>query len=156
MMIVENYININTSKARASATSKLKTKIDITGIRKKMRQIFKKINPELKIIFKSNNEKFLIAGEDDIDEIMGNVMENACKWTKTQVIEILKLKRPNQTLYSDDGLLYQKKNERSFDRERFGLVEQTQGTGLGLNIVKECSEKCTRVCLARKIKNLVV
>ena len=119
MIVIENYINKYLQKARASATSKLKkTKIDITEVIKKMRQIFKKINPDLKIIFKSNNEKFLIAGsEDDIDEIIGNVMENACKWTKTQVIiEIFKISKDQIKLcISDDGPgLQKKKNERSF------------------------------------------
>ena len=141
MIVIENYINKYLQKARASATSKLKkTKIDITEVIKKMRQIFKKINPELKIIFKSNNEKFLIAGsEDDIDEIIGNVMENACKWTKTQVIiEIFKISKDQIKLcISDDGPgLPEKKMKEVFDRG-FRLDEQTQGTGLGLNIVKD-------------------
>ena len=141
MIVIENYINKYLQKARASATSKLKkTKIDITEVIKKMRQIFKKINPELKIIFKSNNEKFLIAGsEDDIDEIIGNIMENACKWTKTQVIiEIFKISKDQIKLcISDDGPgLPEKKMKEVFDRG-FRLDEQTQGTGLGLNIVKD-------------------
>ena len=141
MIVIENYINKYLQKARASATSKLKkTKIDITEVIKKMRQIFKKINPELKIIFKSNNEKFLIAGsEDDIDEIIGNVMQNACKWTKTQVIiEIFKISKDQIKLcISDDGPgLPEKKMKEVFDRG-FRLDEQTQGTGLGLNIVKD-------------------
>ena len=156
MIVIENYINKYLQKARASATSKLKkTKIDITEVIKKMRQIFKKINPELKIIFKSNNEKFLIAGsEDDIDEIIGNVMENACKWTKTQVIiEIFKTSKDQIKLcISDDGPgLPEKKMKEVFDRG-FRLDEQTQGTGLGLNIVKDAVRKFFRVCLARKIK----
>ena len=144
MIVIENYINKYLQKARASATSKLKkTKIDITEVIKKMRQIFKKINPELKIIFKSNNEKFLIAGsEDDMDEIIGNVMENACKWTKTQVIiEIFKTSKDQIKLcISDDGPgLPEKKMKEVFDRG-FRLDEQTQGTGLGLNIVKDAVE----------------
>lgn len=144
MIVIENYINKYLQKARASATSKLKkTKIDITEVIKKMRQIFKKINPELKIIFKSNNEKFLIAGsEDDMDEIIGNVMENACKWTKTQVIiEIFKISKDQIKLcISDDGPgLPEKKMKEVFDRG-FRLDEQTQGTGLGLNIVKDAVE----------------
>ena len=144
MIVIENYINKYLQKARASATSKLKkTKIDITEVIKKMRQIFKKINPELKIIFKNNNEKFLIAGsEDDIDEIIGNVMENACKWTKTQVIiEIFKISKDQiKMCISDDGPgLPEKKMKEVFDRG-FRLDEQTQGTGLGLNIVKDAVE----------------
>ena len=144
MIVIENYINKYLQKARASATSKLKkTKIDITEVIMKMRQIFKKINPELKIIFKSNNEKFLIAGsEDDMDEIIGNVMENACKWTKTQVIiEIFKISKDQIKLcISDDGPgLPEKKMKEVFDRG-FRLDEQTQGTGLGLNIVKDSVE----------------
>ncbi len=144
MIVIENYINKYLQKARASATSKLKkTKIDIIEIIKKMMQIFKKINPELKIIFKSNNEKFLIAGsEDDIDEIIGNIMENACKWTKTQVIiEIFKTSKDQIKLcISDDGPgLPEKKMKEVFNRG-FRLDEQTQGTGLGLNIVKDAVE----------------
>ena len=144
MIVIENYINKYLQKARASAMSKLKkTKIDIINVIKKMRQIFKKINPDLKIIFKSNNEKFLIAGsEDDIDEIIGNVMENACKWTKTKVIiEIFKISKDQIKLcISDDGPgLPEKKMKEVFDRG-FRLDEQTQGTGLGLNIVKDSVE----------------
>ena len=80
---------------------------------------------------------------DDLDEILGNLLENACKWTK-QIVEI-KVKRFSKNLIkftiSDDGPGLPKHKRAEVFARGFRLDEQTPGTGLGLNIVKDTVEQ---------------
>lgn len=147
IVVIENYINKYLQKARASATSKLKkNKIDISNVAKKITGIFKKINPNLQIVFKCKEKNLLVLGtEDDMAEIIGNIMENACKWTTKKVIlEINKLSEKQIKLcVIDDGPGLPKKKMLDVFNRGYRLDEQTQGTGLGLNIVKDAVENAS-------------
>ncbi len=144
IIVIENYINKYLRKAKLSATSKAKkTKINIGTVAKKIITIFKKINPEIEINFVCKyKDLFVASNEDDIQEILGNILENACKWTKRKVdFEITKISEKEVMLsILDDGPgLPKKKRSQVFNRG-VRLDEQIQGTGLGLNIVKEAVE----------------
>ena len=147
ILVIENYINKYLQKARASATSKLKkNKVDISNVAKKITGIFKKINPNLQIVFRCKEKNLLVLGtEDDMAEIIGNIMENACKWTSKKVIlEISKLSKEQIKLcVMDDGPGLPKKKMLHVFNRGYRLDEQTQGTGLGLNIVKDAVENAS-------------
>ena len=77
-----------------------------------------------------------------MEEVLGNVLENGCKYGKKKIkISIIKLSDVEiRVEISDDGEgLPVKKMNEVFARG-FRLDEQTQGTGLGLNIVKDIVE----------------
>lgn len=84
--------------------------------------------------------------EEDLNEIVGNLVDNASKWAKTKVdirAEYIKEspRRPMFTLTIDDdgpGVVAELREEL-FDRGR-RLDERVPGTGLGLNIVREIAE----------------
>ena len=75
---------------------------------------------------------------EDIEEVVGNLIENGCKFGKKKIeIKLFNISDGEIKIeISDDGpgLPNQKMNE-VFARG-FRLDEQTSGTGLGLNIVK--------------------
>lgn len=138
---IDRYLN----KARSSTNVKIiKSKVKIDNHVEKIASIFQKIHPNknIKVIVKDKN--LLIPGSsDDLDEILGNLLENACKWTK-KLVEI-KVQRFSKNLVkftiSDDGPgLPEHKRAEVFARG-FRLDEQTPGTGLGLNIVKDTVEQ---------------
>ena len=138
---IDRYLN----KARSSANVKIiKSKIKVQKHVEKIASVFQKIHPNknIKVIVKDKN--LLIPGNsDDLDEILGNLLENACKWTK-KIVEI-KVKRFSNNLIkftiSDDGPGLPKHKRAEVFARGFRLDEQTPGTGLGLNIVKDTVEQ---------------
>jgi signal transduction histidine kinase len=76
--------------------------------------------------------------ERDLHEIVGNLIDNACKWASTQVlISISKEKSWVTIAIEDDGPGIAADNYASVVRCGVRLDEFTPGTGLGLAIVDE-------------------
>tara|TARA_A100001015_G_C14991106_1_gene713997 strand:- start:785 stop:1993 length:1209 start_codon:yes stop_codon:yes gene_type:complete len=134
---IDRYLN----KARSSSSTKVKKrKVDVDIVAKKIVNIFKKINPHLQINLMIVSKKLIIPGNiDDLEEILGNLLENACKWTKSIVeLKIFQCSE-NEIKFtiSDNGLGLPIKKRKEVFARGFRLDEQTPGTGLGLNIVKD-------------------
>lgn len=151
---IDRYLN----KARSSATGNIvKSKIDVDIVTKKIIKIFRKIYPNLQINLISIDKNLLIPGNsDDLDEILGNLLENACKWTN-EVVELKVLKFSDRSIkftISDDGPGLPKHRRAEVFARGFRLDEQTPGTGLGLNIVKDTVEQYSgKVWLSESIFN---
>jgi len=76
--------------------------------------------------------------ERDLHEILGNVIDNACKWASTQVlISISKEKGWVTIAIEDDGPGITPDDYANVVRRGVRLDEFTPGTGLGLAIVDE-------------------
>ncbi len=75
---------------------------------------------------------------EDLDEILGNVLDNACKWTRTKVILAAK---PNDTFIEitidDDGPGLPPDQRAAVLNRGVRLDETTTGSGLGLAIVRD-------------------
>ena len=85
----------------------------------------------------------LFRGErQDLDDMLGNLMENACKWAATRVDVSLEPTSATQlTIHIDDdgpGLTLEQREQAM--KRGVRLDETTPGTGLGLSIVKELAE----------------
>ena len=151
---IDRYLN----KARSSATGNIvKSKIEVDIVTKKIIKIFRKIYPNLQINLISIDKNLLIPGNsDDLDEILGNLLENACKWTN-EVVELKVLKFSDRSIkftISDDGPGLPKHRRAEVFARGFRLDEQTPGTGLGLNIVKDTVEQYSgKVWLSESIFN---
>ena len=79
---------------------------------------------------------------DDLEEVIGNIIENACKYGRNRIEVEVKITNENslQLVISDDGSgLSQEQMNKVFARG-FRIDEQKPGTGLGLNIVKDIVE----------------
>ncbi len=86
-------------------------------------------------------EKLSFRGErQDFDEMLGNLMDNACKWAKS-VVHVTSERRDNQLVFlvEDDGPgIGDEQREAVFSRGQ-RLDEATPGSGLGLSIVRDIS-----------------
>ena len=75
----------------------------------------------------------------DFEEMVGNLLDNACKWAEGEVTVVVSASKPGRlsVLVSDDGPgLTEDQQKRVIERgER--LDESKPGSGLGLGIVKE-------------------
>lgn len=75
----------------------------------------------------------------DLEEMAGNLLDNACKWGRTQVRVSLKLARPGEIALSvgDDGPGLDTAQRDQVLKRGQRLDESKPGSGLGLSIVKD-------------------
>ena len=144
ILVMKKHIDRYLKKAHLDSVGKAtKEKINIIKLSKKMLSIFIKLYPEKKINFRHEiKEAFVFSSLEDLEEVIGNLIENACKFGKENIIIEIISKDENKLIFSvsDDGLgLAKHEMERVFARG-FRLDEQKPGTGLGLNIVKDIVE----------------
>lgn len=77
----------------------------------------------------------------DLEEMVGNLMENACKWAASRVWVSVELVEGSFLLHVDDDGNGLSPDERSDALKRgVRLDEAAPGTGLGLSIVSELAE----------------
>lgn len=144
VQLMKRQIDRYLKKAHLDSVGKVtKEKINIVELSNKMIRIFLKLYPSKDIQMSSNLEKgYVLSSFEDMEEVIGNIVENSCKWAGKRVLLEIKESNDNNIhmVFSDDGPgLPQDKMKKVFARG-FRLDEQTPGTGLGLNIVKDIVE----------------
>ena len=87
----------------------------------------------------SDEDLFFHGERQDLMEIAGNVMENACKWSAGRVRVAADVESPRQLRLTveDDGPGLEVEQHGAVLRRGERLDEQTPGSGLGLSIVDE-------------------
>jgi len=74
----------------------------------------------------------------DLLELVGNLADNACKWTQSKVVISAKAKDGSFCLYlDDDGPGIEKQNREAILNRGKRLDQKTEGHGLGLSIVMD-------------------
>ena len=82
----------------------------------------------------------------DLEEILGNLMDNAAKWAKTKIKITAKSKRPYGKAHTftlsveDDGPGVDRAQRPSLYKRGKRLDEGIPGSGLGLAIVRDISQ----------------
>lgn len=109
-----------------------------------MVRVFQKLKPDIKVVFVKPERDVLFGGEKaDLEEIVGNLLENASKWGKSQAR--LSIVAPTdggeqktfQLRIEDDGPGIPEEKAREVLRRGARLDETKPGTGLGLAIVSD-------------------
>ena len=79
--------------------------------------------------------------KQDLEEMVGNLMENACKWARSEVMVRVRDGAEALTIeVEDDGKGLTQEERAGALKRGVRLDETTPGTGLGLSIVKELAE----------------
>lgn len=100
----------------------------------------KKVYQDKNINIESRIESHSIFPGDsgDLLELVGNLAENACKWTTSNVVVSVKHKEGNFCLYvDDDGPGIEQGNREAVLNRGKRLDQSTEGQGLGLSIVMD-------------------
>jgi signal transduction histidine kinase len=108
----------------------------------RMVRVMEKLNPETRLRLSLPGEEILFAGErEDLEEITGNLLENAMKWAKSAVqvsVAATGDKGGNFILsIEDDGPGIPEDKAREALKRGKRLDETKPGTGLGLAIVSD-------------------
>lgn len=85
--------------------------------------------------------EFVAGDRQDVEEMLGNLMDNACKWAATRVrVSALRKGRDIVISVDDDGPGVPEERRAEVLARGKRLDEATPGSGLGLNIVHELAE----------------
>jgi len=144
IIVMKKHIDRYLKKAHLDSVGKAtKEKIDIVKLTKKMLNIFDKLYPNKKITLDhSIKSAFIFSSLEDMEEVIGNLIENACKYGNSKIfIEIRNINEEELIfIVSDDGIGLPIEEMNKVFARGFRLDEQKPGTGLGLNIVKDIVE----------------
>lgn len=135
---MDNIIGHQLQRAATAGSSPIRKSIDVEPVVSKITRALNKVYQDKQIQFDSHLPEDLTVrvDEGDIMEVMGNVMDNACKWCKQRVrISVsLKDKRARFTI-ADDGPGV-KGSEIEHVIQRGGRIDQSMpGQGIGLSVV---------------------
>ena len=144
IIVMRKHIDRYLKKAHLDSVGKAtKEKIDIVKLTKKMLNIFDKLYPNRRITLNhSIKSAFIFSSLEDMEEVIGNLIENACKYGNSKIfIEIRNINEEELIfIVSDDGIGLPIEEMNKVFARGFRLDEQKPGTGLGLNIVKDIVE----------------
>ncbi|OZA41658.1 MAG: hypothetical protein B7X83_01690 [Polynucleobacter sp. 17-46-58] len=139
----KEQIDWNLAKARAATASKnprLKTPVlpVIESIVVVMHKVYAENALKIEIQNPTASPSIFNGEEHDLQEIVGNILDNACKWAKTRV-EISEAPYMDglQIIVEDDGLGVNPADYDKVLKRGFRVDELTQGSGLGLAIVND-------------------
>lgn len=139
--MVATYLERARLAARTSVVGK---KADPTMVMLRLTRVMRKINPDCTIAFQRPDASlpWFRGDEADLEEMAGNLLDNACKWSKGQVGVRLDAERSNSGTMlliriDDNGPGLSEADAEKVLRRGVRLDEKTPGSGLGLDIVKE-------------------
>jgi len=116
-----------------------------SGLKRTLQRIYERGGPNsdqpIKISLINVRGQFAVGDRQDIEEMMGNLMDNACKWSAGRVRVSVKLAGKDIMISVDDNGPGVPEEMRTQVLERGKrLDEATPGSGLGLSIVHDLAE----------------
>lgn len=138
---VQHYL----ARARIAAQAGSVTyRTNATEAIEKLLRVMGKLSSEKEFVIDIRSNNLIFAGEqEDLNEIIGNLLENACKWGRDKIaVTAWKDRAPNDKpilciTIEDDGPGVEADKRNTVLRRGQRLDEATPGTGLGLSIVND-------------------
>lgn len=137
---VEHYLKRARMAARAETIgARTEVRPVIEGLARLLNRLYDAKGIEVTV---EGSASAVFRGEkQDFEEIIGNLMENACKWAATEVqVSISDTLQGLVISVEDDGKGLSESEREAAMKRGVRLDETTPGTGLGLSIVKELAE----------------
>jgi signal transduction histidine kinase len=139
--LVTTYLDRARIAARSAVVGK---KADATHVMLRLARVMEKLNPSKTIAFVRPDASlpWFRGDEGDLEEMAGNLLDNACKWSGGKIaISMVAERTPSGAnlliKIEDDGPGLTEEEAKAVLRRGVRLDEKTPGSGLGLDIVKE-------------------
>ena len=137
---MQGHVEHHLRRARAAARSiKSGERTPVAEVLDELTRMLERVFPDGEIEWDADDDLAFLGERQDLQEMAGNLMENACKWRRRRVrITASPLSDSRLTLtVEDDGPgLPPEEREAALKRGQ-RLDESTPGSGLGLSIVTE-------------------
>jgi len=139
--LVTTYLDRARLAARSTVVGK---RADATHVMLRLTRVMQKLNPNVTIAMVRPDASlpWFRGDEGDLEEMAGNLLDNACKWAKSSIGVTVVAERSGQNTnllikIDDDGPGLTEEEAVKVLRRGVRLDEKTPGSGLGLDIVKE-------------------
>ncbi|KCZ51178.1 ATP-binding protein [Hyphomonas pacifica] len=137
---VEHYLKRARVAARAEALgARTEIRPVVDGLARMLNRLFDRKGVNVSV---DGGANAVFRGEQqDLEEMVGNLMENACKWARSEVL--VRVRNDAEALVievEDDGPGLTPEEREGALKRGVRLDETTPGTGLGLSIVNELAE----------------
>lgn len=138
---IEHYLQ----RARVAAQrDSVVYRTPVAPLVERMVRVMQKLNPRTSLTLSLPEEPILFAGErEDLEELLGNLLENAMKWAESAVRVSVRCTPPDRVAgrfdidIEDDGPGIPEEKAREAVKRGRRLDETKPGTGLGLAIVAD-------------------
>lgn len=148
--LMKNYVDHYLARARAAATAQvLGARTDVASVLSDLVRTLQKIHQDraLSIDWQSQDQLAFRGERQDLEEMVGNLLDNACKWTTRQV-KVSARSLPSEDdaagdtaqltiVIEDDGPGLSNEHKEAALERGTRLDDTTPGSGLGLSIVRD-------------------
>ncbi len=138
---VKTYLDRAQMSARSAVIG---SRCDAAKIVGRLVRVMQKLHCERQVSLEGDGQTLWFRGEEaDLEEMVGNLLDNACKWSRQRVVVSLKPvedekgRRQIRFTVEDDGKGLSEQEAVEVLKRGVRLDEKTAGSGLGLDIVKE-------------------
>jgi signal transduction histidine kinase len=139
--LVTTYLDRARISARSAVVGK---KSDAIHVMLRLIRVMEKLHPEITyaMVRPDASLPWFRGDEGDLEEMVGNLLDNASKWAKGQIgVSMVSERSRTQGMLlikiEDDGPGLTEEEARAVLKRGVKLDEKVQGSGLGLDIVKE-------------------
>jgi signal transduction histidine kinase len=139
--MVTTYLDRARISARSAVVGK---KADGIHVMLRLVRVMEKLHPEITyaMVRADASLPWFRGDESDLEEMAGNLLDNASKWAKGQIgVTMVAERNKSQAMLlikiEDDGPGLTEEQVKAVMRRGVKLDEKVQGSGLGLDIVKE-------------------
>ncbi len=140
--ILQHQVAWRLKHARTAATiSMLQIRTPIEPVLEQLVRVMKRLHADRQIKFLSKvyPQDLIFRGEtQDLQEILGNILDNACKWAKSSIsIDVSTAHQTIRIVIDDDGPGLRAGQHDEVMKRGVRADEQVPGSGLGLSIAKD-------------------
>ncbi len=139
--LVTTYLDRARIATRSAVVGK---KADATHVMLRLVRVMEKLNKQVTIALVRPDASlpWFRGDEGDLEEMAGNLLDNACKWSAGKIAVTMAAERTAAQAFlvikiEDDGPGLTEEEAQKVLRRGVRLDEKTPGSGLGLDIVKE-------------------
>lgn len=139
--LIEHHLG--RASAVASAGERIGVATPVADTAHNIAQVLRKVfvDKNLKIDINIDDDIVFPGHREDLEEILGNLMENACKWASSQVrLSAEQSKEDVALIVEDDGPGMNEEQAAEASRRGKRFDEISPGWGLGLSIVSDLVE----------------
>lgn len=136
---IQNIINRELKRARLAGTvvgaRQTSLKPDVTALVKSLQSMYREKNLDIDVQLPDSG--MVNMDREDFHEMLGNILDNACKWARHNILVKISCHSGLLITVDDDGPGIPEAARETILARGQRLDEQTAGHGLGLAIVKD-------------------
>jgi signal transduction histidine kinase len=132
--LIERELRLGSMAGRGNPGQRFAPAVDIPNLVQSLQGMYRDKNLNIQL---AELPATSVLDREDMLELLGNLLDNACKWSRGRVLLDLRLDDGIHLQVEDDGPGVAERDLQQLARRGVRIDEQSPGHGLGLAIVKD-------------------